>query len=278
MATRRGRLLVGTSGWMYRHWSHFYPRGLGARRQLEFISRVFPTVEINASFYMLPSAESFTRWASQTPDGFTFAVKASRYLTHMKRLIDPAPAVEKLLLAARHLGRKLGVVLLQLPPAFAARPERLDEALAAFRDVSRALGIRTPRVAVEFRDPSWFASRETLALLRRHRAALVHAHSTRWPMAEAGVLTAPWTYLRFHGAGPAPYGVSRLRPWARQLRTWSEQGHDVYAYFNNDGGGHALRDARTLMRLVGERPHTPDPTLFPPTLPPRRRDRIGRPT
>src|SRR5437879_3227352 len=99
-ATKRGRLWVGTSGWMYRHWATFYPRGLPARRQLEHISRVFPTVEINASFYMLPSAESFTRWAAQTPEGFIFAVKASRYLTHMKRLIDPAPAAEKLLRVA----------------------------------------------------------------------------------------------------------------------------------------------------------------------------------
>ncbi len=266
----RGRLLIGTSGWMYRHWAHFYPRRLPSRRQLEWISRVFPTVEINASFYMLPTAESFTRWAEQTPDGFVFAVKASRFLTHMKRLIDPAPAAEKLLAVARQLGDKLGPILLQLPPQFQARPDRLAEALAAFHDVGAGLGL-SPQIAVEFRHASWFESRETLAVLRRHRAALVHTHSVRWPATPPDVLTAPWVYLRFHGPGPTPYGVSRLRSWAQRIHRWRAEGRTVYAYFNNDGGGHALRDARSLMRLCGEAPAKPDATLFPPTVPPRRR-------
>jgi uncharacterized protein YecE (DUF72 family) len=180
MVERSGRLLVGTSGWIYRHWVPFLPRKLPQRRWLEFLSRVFPTIEINASFYMLPKPETFARWAEQTPQGFLFAVKASRYLTHMKRLRDPEPAVEKLLHAARPLGAKLGPLLLQLPPQFSVDPPRLAAALEAFRAIGRSIKL-VPRLAVEFRHRSWLDSSETLAVLRRHRSALVLAHSTRWP-------------------------------------------------------------------------------------------------
>jgi uncharacterized protein YecE (DUF72 family) len=262
--------LIGTSGWMYRHWAGFYPEGLPSRRHLEFFARAFPTVEINASFYMLPKPESFARWRSQTPPSFVFAVKASRYLTHLKRLIDPEPAVEKLLTAALPLGDRLGPVLLQLPPAFAANPERLDAALAAFRTVGTALGL-VPRVALEPRHASWFASDEILAILRAHDAALVLAHSERWPTPDPDTLTASWVYARFHGAGHGLYGVSRLRPWARRLRRWHAEGRPVFAYFNNDWHQYALRDARTLIRLAdGEPAWQPTPGLFAATPPPGR--------
>ena len=251
MATvRDARLLIGTSGWQYRHWAGFYPEGVAQRRHLEFFSRQFPTVEINASFYMLPKPESFARWRAQTPPSFVFAVKASRYLTHLKRLIDPVPAVEKLLRAAQPLGRKLGPVLLQLPPTFAANVERLDATLVAFRDVGAELGLPV-RVAVEPRHASWFAAREVLAVLRAHDAALVLAHSERWPVPDPDLLTASWVYARFHGAGHGLYGVSRLRPWAAHMRRWHRDGRPVFAYFNNDWQQYALRDARTLMRLAG---------------------------
>lgn len=244
------RILIGTSGWMYRHWGSFYPKGLPARRHLEFISRVFPTVEINASFYRLPTAETFAKWAEQTPPDFVFAVKASRFLTHLKRLIDPEEPVRLLLEAAQHLGTKLGPFLLQLPPSFGVNPERLDAALVAFHEVGASLGI-SPQVAVEFRHPTWFASREPLAVLRDHHAALVLPDSNRWPAAPGDPLTARWTYLRFHGRGAGAYGVTRLRPWARKVRAWEAAGKRVFAYFNNDWEQHALLDGRTLARLTG---------------------------
>ena len=247
MRSHDAEALIGTSGWMYRHWRTFYPKGLPARRHLEFISRVFPTVEINASFYRLPTAATFAKWAEQTPEGFVFAVKASRYLTHLKRLTDPEPAVELLLDAARHLGPRLGPFLLQLPPQFAARPDRLAGTLRAFREVGGSFGI-TPEVAVEFRHASWFASRETMQILRGERAALVLADSTRWPSPDHDPLTARWTYLRFHGTERGIYGVSRLRPWAAKIRAWRAAGRRVFAYFNNDWEGYALRDACTLAR------------------------------
>lgn len=262
MATR-GRLWVGTSGWMYRHWVPHLPAKLAKRRWLEHLSRVFPTVEINASFYMLPAAATFEKWASETPAGFRFAVKASRYLTHVLRLQRPREPVERLLEAARGLGGKLGPILLQLPESLHARLDRLEETLAAFRDAGAAHGLR-PRIAVEFRHASWFVP-EVLAALRRHGAALTLAHSSgRWPMPEGDPITARFVYLRFHGAGYSGlYGVTRLRPWAAKIRRWRAAGLTVFAYFNNDIGGAALRDARTLMRLAGESVPPPVSRLLP---------------
>jgi uncharacterized protein YecE (DUF72 family) len=261
---RRGAVRIGTSGWSYPHWRPWFP-GVPAARWLEHLSRLFPTVEINNSFYMLPAAESFARWASQTPAGFTFAVKVSRYLTHVKKLAESREPAERFLANARHLGGKLGPLLVQLPGTLRARPDRLDETLAALRAAGREHGI-APRVALEFRHESWLESAEVLDTLRRHGAALVLAHSTRWPYPRSEPLTAAWTYLRFHGAaGSGAYGVSRLRPWARKIRRWSATGRAVYVYFNNDWGGHALRDARTLMRLVGQPvAHAPAGSLLAP--------------
>ena len=255
---------------MYRHWVPFLPPRLAKRRWLEYVSRVFPTVEINASFYMLPAAETFARWAGETPPGFVFAVKASRFLTHVLKLDRPREPVERLLDAARHLGKKLGPILVQLPESFHTRPDRLEETLQAFHDVGAALGVRT-RVAVELRHASWFESREVMAVLRRHRAAPVIAHSSgRWPMAEAKTAAfARFVYLRFHGAGYSGlYGVSRLRPWAARIRVWRREGRTVFAFFNNDIGGAALRDARTLTRLAGgEIPRERVQELFPGRAP-----------
>jgi len=230
-------LLVGTSGWQYRHWRGLlYPEGLAQARWLEHYAERFATVESNAAFYRLPRPETFADWAARTPDDFVMAVKASRFLTHVRRLREPAEPVARLLRHAGGLGGKLGPVLLQLPPDLRADPGALAATLAAFpADV---------RVAVEFRHPSWFSD-ETRALLGEHGAALCLADSQRrrtpvWR-------TADWTYLRLHEgrASPHPcYGRQALATWAGRLADGWGPGSPIFVYFNNDPAGCAVRDAR----------------------------------
>ncbi len=226
---------IGTSGWQYRDWrGAFYPRGLPASQWLESYAERFCTVEVNGTFYRLPERHVFEAWERRTPGAFEFAVKASRFLTHVRRLQDPAPAVERLLERARALGPKLGPVLLQLPPTLPRELGRLDETLSAFpSDV---------RVAVELRHESWLVD-ETAALLSRHGAATCLA-DRRGPLAPQW-RTADWGYVRFHEgrALPAPcYGRAALRGWAERLSTMFDDAL-VYAYFNNDPHGCAPRNA-----------------------------------
>lgn len=232
-------VLIGTSGWQYRHWrGRLYPQGLAQARWLEWYAARLATVESNAAFYRLPEAHTFRAWAERTPDDFVMAVKASRYLTHVRRLRDPAEPVARLLERASALGPKLGPVLLQLPPDLRAAPELLAATLAAFPP--------TVRVAVEPRHDSWWTD-ELRALLVEHGAALCLADSPhrRTPVWR----TADWGYLRLHEgrASPHPcYGRAALATWARRLaELWPpSEGHPVYVYFNNDPEGCAPRDAR----------------------------------
>jgi len=249
-------VLVGTSGWQYRHWREaFYPRGLAAARWLEHYAARFQTVEVNNTFYHLPEASTFRQWAERTPDDFVITVKMSRYLTHLKRLRDPAEPVARFMDRARELGDKLGAVLLQLPPNLEAEPGRLAETLDLL--CPRA------RVAVELRHDSWYTE-EVRRLLADHGAALcvadsLHRRSPTWR-------TADWAYLRFHeGEGdPHPcYRHEQLGGWAWLLREqWGPEA-TAYAYFNNDGRACALRDAVTfadLCRKEGLHPsRVPDP-------------------
>jgi uncharacterized protein YecE (DUF72 family) len=236
-------LHVGTSGWQYRHWREvFYPKGVAQRRWLAWYTERFATVELNNSFYRLPARASFERWRDETPSDFVFAVKASRYLTHVRRLRDPEQPVATLMDRVRGLGDKLGPVLVQLPPTMKAEPERLDATLACFPD--------DIRVAVELRDRSWFTDDVRDILLRR-RAALCLADSPS--IATPYWRTAAWGFVRFHwGDGdPQPcYRASVLDAWARRIaELWPSRDH-VYAYFNNDGRGCALRDARVFAGLA----------------------------
>jgi uncharacterized protein YecE (DUF72 family) len=236
-------LILGTSGWQYRHWREtFYPRALAQGRWLEYFAERFASVESNAAFYMLPKAETFAAWAERTPADFVMAVKASRYLTHIKRLAEPIEPVERFVERAGRLGDKLGPVLIQLPPSLRAAPERLDETLRLFP--------REWRVAVEFRHRSWFTD-ETRALLEKHRAALCLADRFG-PIAPVW-RTTDWTYLRFHAgrATPLPcYGRQALSAWVDRLGAeWSPR-EDVYVYFNNDPRACALRDAIVFARLA----------------------------
>jgi uncharacterized protein YecE (DUF72 family) len=237
-------VLVGTSGWQYRDWrGTFYPRDVPQRRWLEHYAGKFGTVENNATFYRLPARDTFEGWRRRTPDGFVMALKASRYLTHVRRLRDPAEPVRRMLEAFDGLGGKRGPVLIQLPPSLAADPALLDDCLARFpADV---------RVAVEPRHPSWWSDAIETVLVARG-AALCWADRRGQPVTPLW-RTAGWGYVRFHegDAGPWPrYGERTLASWADLLtRTWPP-GAPVYAYFNNDQNAAAVADATVLAQFV----------------------------
>jgi uncharacterized protein YecE (DUF72 family) len=236
---------VGTSGWSYDHWRVlFYPEKLTAKDRLRHYAEHFDTVEINSSFYRLPNEKTFQSWRQTVPREFTFAVKASRYLTHLKRLVEPREPFEVFMSRARLLGKKLGPVLFQLPPRFKARPDRLAGLLKLLPSKRR--------FAVEFRDPSWFSD-ETAAMLEGNGVALciydmVGVDCPHW-------VTAPFVYLRLHGT-TGKYGGSypprELDRWAKEARHWLDEGLDVYVYFNNDASGHAVVNARELARRLEE--------------------------
>lgn len=244
-----GRLWIGTSGWTYPHWRGlFYPPELKSSAYLEYYSQQFRTTELNYSFYHAPRPETYRKWAQQTPDDFVFAVKVHRSITHLERLRCVDAAWKSFLESASVLGPKLGPFLLQFPPSF--RSDR--SLLAEFLERSCGFGHeRSLRLAFEFRHASWFDA-GVEAMLRRFGAALVVAHSSRYPQAPM-VATAEFVYLRFHGPGAlfaSSYSEDDLRVWADRIRQWLAEGLDVYAYFNNDAGGCAIANAKTLNALV----------------------------
>jgi uncharacterized protein YecE (DUF72 family) len=232
-------LHVGTSGWDYPHWyPSFYSRETDDR--LAFYAEHFSTVELNGTFYRLPEERTFRSWASRTPDNFTFAVKASRYLTHIRRLRQPKRPVRRLLTRVRGLGDKAGPLLLQLPPRFTPDCGRLD-------DVLTALSGQT--VAVEFRDERWYRD-DVRALLERHQAALCLADRGSRLITPVW-RTADWGYIRFHegrGRPAGAYGRTALAARARLLASMFEPDLDVWVYFNNDGNACAIRDALAFTR------------------------------
>lgn len=262
---------VGTSGWQYRDWRGLlYPPGLGQTRWLEHYARHFSTVENNGSFYRLPARDTFAAWRDRTPDGFVMAVKASRYLTHVRRLRDPDEPVGRLIRAAAGLGGRLGPVLLQLPPTLPADHGALDDCLAAFGRAGLALdGATGPaggriRVAVEFRHDSWWTG-ETERLLARHGAALCWADRLGRPVTPLW-RTADWGYLRFHEGTAQPwprYGEQTLAGWVERMTGGWPDGADVLAYFNNDPGGAALYDAAVFASLARRAGRTVTPTWEP---------------
>jgi uncharacterized protein YecE (DUF72 family) len=245
---------LGTSGYVYRDWKDvFYPKGLPAIRWLDHYSQVFPTVELNATFYRLPTATAVDGWRDRTPPGFRFAAKGSRYLTHMKRLRDPGPGIERYFELISRLGKKLSVVLWQLPPQMnRADPERLAGFLAK-------LPRRGLRHAVEFRSGAWYTE-EVCEVLDAFGAAFCeHDLVASTPPR----LTGGFRYLRFHGATGkyrGRYGKRALRPFARDLLRGSG---DAYVYFNNDHFAHAIRDALDLSELLGEPLHCGDAVRDP---------------
>ena len=238
-------LWIGTSGWQYRHWrGRLYPERLPTDRWLDRYVEAFDTVELNVTFYRQPRPAVFDGWARRVPEQFLFAVKASRFLTHIRRLREPAESVERLLEGASRLGPHLGPILVQLPPDMPAEPERLAETLAAFP--------RGVRVTVEPRNASWFSD-EVQAILRDRRAALCWA-DRRGPVTPttSDWATAEWGYVRFHTGQARPrgcYGEAALKAWLERIRVAWPGDADVFAYFNNDHRGCAPRDAAVLARL-----------------------------
>jgi uncharacterized protein YecE (DUF72 family) len=238
---------VGCSGWNYPHWrERVYPWGVPQRRWLEHYARLFDTVEVNATFYRLPTQAAVRGWVEQTPPGFLFAVKASRYLTHIRRLRDLEAGIRRFYERIEPLAQspKLGPVLWQLPPTF----KRDDERLAAALDA-----LPKGRHAFEFREPSWYVD-DVYALLREHGAALVIPDSARYPFREL-VLTADWTFVRLHQGSRGRrgnYSERELGEWAKRIAGWRAGGADVYAYFNNDWEGFAARNGLRLRELLDD--------------------------
>jgi len=241
---------IGTSGYVYPHWrGRFYPRALPATRWLGWYSAHFDTVELNAPFYRLPTAEAFARWRAQVPAGFLFAVKASRFLTHVKRLRDPEGPLALLLDRARHLGDGLGPILFQLPGTFHADLGRLDGLIAALARQRTVPGLRA---VLEVRHPSWLVE-DVFTRLRAAGIALCLADWRDVPV--PGPITADFVYVRRHGwrsarGGSRPYPPDAVAGDASAVRQWNRRGLDACVYYNNDDRGFAVANALALRALA----------------------------
>jgi len=255
-----GDVRIGCSGWNYKHWRNgvFYPPRLPPRRWLEYYSAFYDTVEINSTFYRLPRVSAVQGWVDGSPPGFLFAVKMSRYLTHIKRLtgLDTGLPLFYERIAPLVGSPKLGPILWQLPPTFKRDDARLADALSRIPPGERH--------CFEFRHASWFAD-EVYELLRAHGAALVIGHDARRPF-QTLELTADWTFVRFHAGehgGNGNYADFELEAWAGLIEGWRARG-DVYAYFNNDWEGYAIHNALWLKRRLGVEPLANLPQLGEP--------------
>jgi uncharacterized protein YecE (DUF72 family) len=239
-----GNVYIGTSGWSYKSWDKaFYPPEIPKARQFEFYVKQFPTVEINNTFYRLPTPNAVRGWRDKAPPGFVYAVKGSRFITHMKKLTNLDGALEKYLERIRPSQKRIGAVLWQLPPFLKKDGERLEKFLRILP--------KSYRHAVEFRHPSWL-DEEIFSTLRKYRAAHVSLSSKGMPMNLT--VTADFIYIRFHGleGGAAhDYTCAQLKPWADYIRKHSKEGKTVYAYFNNDINVRAPDNAKMLMEMVG---------------------------
>jgi uncharacterized protein YecE (DUF72 family) len=245
---------IGTSGWIYKHWAEsFYPATWPKGEHLEFYAQHFPTVEINATFYRLPPETMVQGWCRKAPAGFLYAAKGSRYITHMKKLMNVDQGLTKYFDRIKHLKEYIGPILWQLPPNLHNDPARLDDFLA-----------RLPhdyyQHAVEFRHPSW-NNDQVYEVLRNHKAACVWISSQRMPV--DFTTTANFVYLRFHGLehGAAhDYTQKELEPWAEQLCNFASKRKPAFVYFNNDWNTRAPQNAKLLMEMVG--PYAVQPFEF----------------
>jgi uncharacterized protein YecE (DUF72 family) len=242
--TAPGHIRIGTSGWSYRHWiGPFYPEGMASRAFLPHYAAHFETAEINNTFYRLPSADTLAHWAAETPPGFLFACKASRYITHMKKLKDPGESTARFFDAARSLGERCGPILFQLPPNWQCNADRLTSFLAGLP--------RGFRYAFEFRDPSWFAQPVYEALQAANAALVIYDLEGETSPLQ---VTGDFVYVRLHGpsaqAYQGRYDDAALAEWASRLVAWREAGRDVFCYFDNDKSGHAPLDAARLKARI----------------------------
>ena len=260
---KQGKLFIGTSGWNYSGWREiFYPENLKSQDFLRFYSSQFKTVEVNYSFYHLPKPTTCIKWYNQTPKDFVFSVKASRFITHIKRLKGVKISWRKFLENALNLKEKLGPILFQFPPNFKATEENIKR-LKNFLSISR--GRTSPKLssilggstsknlkwAFEFRHPSW-CEEKIYKLLRKNKVGWVIADSSRYPKAEA--VTADFIYIRMHGPKElfaSKYPRKEIKNLASKIKKWLKQDLDVYVYFNNDAMGYAVENAKALIALVG---------------------------
>lgn len=242
----RSKAWIGTSGWYYNHWrGRFYPEEMDKRDWLDYYSRHFPTVEINATFYRMPFENMVKGWARRAPEGFLYAVKGNRRITHLKKLVDVRSDLADYFRRVELLGEKLGVVLWQLPPSLHVDTPRLRSFLKQLP--------REWRHAVEFRHRSWLCS-EAFDVLSGFGVAAVSVSSTRMPA--DFTITADFVYYRFHGLKDGyahDYTREELAPWADQARRALQDGRDVFVYFNNDAEARAPKNARELMQMISRR-------------------------
>jgi uncharacterized protein YecE (DUF72 family) len=235
---------IGASGYHYKHWiGRFYPLKTPASKMLGYYARHFDTLELNNSFYRLPTVAAFASWRDATPENFVFAVKASRFITHNKKLKDPENALNNILPRAEHLGKKLGPVLFQLPPGWKVNVERLQALLEVLPGEHR--------YAFEFRETSWMTA-EVYRVLRRHNAAFCIYELAGYQ--SPCEITADFAYVRLHGPGAAKYQGSysdaQLRAWARRIEEWAPKLKAVYVYFDNDQAGYAAENALKLRKML----------------------------
>jgi uncharacterized protein YecE (DUF72 family) len=243
----KGEIYIGTSGWVYKDWQGiFYPGDLSPKDRLRYFSDHFKTTEINYSFYHLPKSKTYEDWYNQTPDNFIFAVKASRFITHVKRLKDVKSAWDNFLENALCLKEKLGPVLFQLPPSFRATRENINR----LEDLLGQIANEDLRFAFEFRHETW-CDDELYRIIRKYNAAWVIADSPRYPRAD--VVTADFVYIRMHGSEKlfsSKYTIEEIEGLADEIKVWYSKGFDVYTYFNNDFHGYAIENARELLKLL----------------------------
>ena len=246
---RNNTIFIGTSGYNYPHWWNdvFYPADTPQKKWLEFYADHFDTVELNVTFYRLPKKEVFENWYRRTPKGFLFAVKGSQFITHIKRLKDCREPLSLLLDHSAPLKEKLGALLWQLPPRFTFQKDRLEEFCVLLSTLPRSMNLRH---TFEFRDTSWFC-REALRVLEEFNFAYCIAHGPGHPFVEA--VTSDFVYLRLHG-GRILYGSNysdqELKEWNEKITAWKDEGRKVFAYFNNDAYGFAVKNALALKELT----------------------------
>ena len=264
MPKGKGKLFIGTSGWVYSHWGKiFYPENLTGKDKLKYFSKYFKTTEINYSFYHLPSRETFQKWYQETSADFIFSVKASRFITHIKRLKNVEKPWKIFFKNALNLKEKLGPILFQFPPNFRATEENIKR-LEDFLELIRA----KLRCAAEFRHDSW-CNQKIYNLLKKYNVAWViacppigwslkatgrRADSPRYPKAE--VVTANFIYIRMHGPKvlfSSKYTRKELQDLAQKIKKWLKNGLDVYCYFNNDAYGYAIENAKELLEILANR-------------------------
>lgn len=234
-------LHIGTSGWQHDNWSDFYPDSLSQDEWLSHYATTFHTVEVNNTFYQSPDAGTLRSWRQKTPEDFTFAIKANQYITHFKKLKDPAEPVENLYRNVEPLGEALGPILFQCPPNWHQNLDRLDQFLETLSDQHRHV--------FEFRDPTWLNEKTYDALSAHDVAFCIYDYGAR---ATHRTVTSDFAYVRLHGADDAyrgRYSNEALANWAETIETWHSEDLDVYVYFNNTAGeGFAPHDARRLQQ------------------------------